>query len=94
MEDVLLKNIDKGHSVRLLNEMHSGECGYHYTAKTTTHKVIQDGFWWSTLFRDVHELVMKCDACQRFTGKLKFLGNVPLRPVEVQALFQHGGLNL
>ena len=67
--------------------MHNGECGGHYMAKTIAHKVIRTRFWWPTLFKDAHELVRKCDACQRFTGKLKFFGNLPLRPVEVQVPF-------
>ena len=73
--------------------MHSGACGGHYMSKKTTHKVLRDGFWWPTLFNDAHDLVRKCDACQRFSGNLNFLGNVPLKPVEVQAPFQQWGLD-
>lgn len=40
MEGVLLKCVDEGHSVKILDEMHSGECGFHYMAKTIAHKVI------------------------------------------------------
>ena len=62
-------------------------------AKTTAQKVIKNGFWWLALFRDTHELVNKCNAHQRFTGKLKFFGNLPLRLVEVQAPFQQWGID-
>ena len=68
--------------------MHNGACGRHYMSKKTAHKVLRVGCWWPTLFKDAYSLVKKCDACQRFFGKLQFLGNVPLKPVEVQAAFQ------
>ena len=57
--------------------------GGHYMAKITTHKILRANFWWPTLFRDAHEFVKTCDACQRFNGKLKFSENLPLRLVEV-----------
>jgi len=72
MEGILLKCVDKDHSVIILNEIHSGVCGGHYMAKTTTHKIIRAGFWWPTLFKDAYELVRKYDHYQRFNGKLKF----------------------
>lgn len=81
MEGVLLKCVDEEHSVKILNDMYSGKCGGHFMAKTTTHKVIKASFRWPTLFKDAHNLVMKCDACQCFTGKLKFSGNTLLRLV-------------
>ena len=62
-------------------------------SKKTTHKVLRSGFWWPTLFKDAHEIVRKCDACQSFFGKLKFSGNVPLKLVEVHAPFQQWGLD-
>ena len=45
------------------------------------------------MFKDAYYLVKKCDACQRFSSRLQFSGNVPLKPVEVQAPFQQWGLD-
>lgn len=83
MEGVLLKCVDKIESKRILRDMHKGVCGGHYMAKTIAHKVLRPSFWWPTLFRDAHKFVEKCDVCQRFSGKLRFFGNLPLRLVEV-----------
>lgn len=77
-EGVLLKCIDHERSKSLLKEMHQGVCGGHYMAKTTDHKILSFGFWWPTVFKDTHQFVRKCDACQRFARKLKFNGNLPL----------------
>lgn len=93
MEGVLLKCVDEEHAMKILNDMHSGECGGHFMEKTTTHKVLRASFWWPTLFKDAYALVRRCDSYQHFTGNLNFLGNVPLRLVEVQAPFQQWGID-
>ena len=93
MEGVLLKCVDQIEPKRILNDMHKGVCGAHYMPKTTAHKVLRAGFWWPTLFRDAQEFVKVCDTCQRFSGKLKFSRNLPLRPIEVQAPFQQWGID-
>lgn len=90
---MLLKCVDFEKSKALLEEMHQGVCGGHYMEKTTAHKILRLGFWWPTIFKDTHHYVRKCDACQRFVGKLKFSGNLPLRPIAVQAPFQKWGID-
>lgn len=88
MEAVLLKCVDEVQSVKILNKTHSRVCGGHFMAKIIAHKLTRVGFWWLALFKDAHELMKKCDSCQRFTRKLKLFVNLPLRLVEVQAPFQ------
>ena len=88
VEGVLLKFVCEEHSLTILNELHCGICGGHYMAKTIARKVIRKGFWWPALFKDTHKLVKKCNACQRFSGKLKFSRNLQLKLVEVQEPFQ------
>ena len=92
-DGVLLKCVSKEQLVKILTEMHSGACRGHYMSKKVSHKFLRVIFWWPTLFSDAHDLVRKCDACQRFSGNLNFLGNVPLKPVEVQAPFQQRGMD-
>ena len=93
MEGVLLKCVDEIESKRILKDMNEGVCGGHYMAKTIAHKVLRVGFWWPTLFIDAQEFFKICDTCQRFSGKLKFSINLPLRLVEVHAPFQQWGIN-
>ena len=83
MEGIPLKCVDEIESKRILSDIHEGVCGGHYMAKTTAHKVLRAGFWWPTLFKDAHKFVEKCDVCQKFSGKLRFSENLPLRPIEV-----------
>ena len=43
-EGILLKCVDQERAQEILNEMHTGVCGGHYMAKTTTHKVMRARF--------------------------------------------------
>jgi len=74
-----------------VDEFHVGFCGGHYAAKTTTHKILREGYYWPTIFSDVHQFVRKCEPCQLFTGKK--LAALPLQQVGVEAPFQQWGLN-
>ena len=62
-EGVLLKCIYHEESIKILSEMNLGVCGGHYMAKTTTHMVMRDVFWWTILLKNFYVLVRKCDPC-------------------------------
>ncbi|GJR53160.1 reverse transcriptase domain-containing protein [Tanacetum coccineum] len=42
-----------------------GPTGGHYGANYTAKKVFDSGFYWPTIYRDAHDLVTRCDGCQR-----------------------------
>ncbi|GJY47928.1 reverse transcriptase domain-containing protein [Tanacetum coccineum] len=56
-------------AVDILTACHSGPTGGHYGANYTAKKVFDSGFYWHTIYRDAHDLVTRCDTCQR-QGKL------------------------
>jgi len=87
-EGIVLRCIDEIESKKLIYEFHLGFCGGHYAARTTTHKILRDGYYWPSNFFDVHKFVRSCQACQLFTGKQKLVA-LPLQPVVVEAPFQH-----
>jgi hypothetical protein len=66
---VLLKCMDPQEVDRIMVEFHSDLCGGHYSWKTTTHKILRTGYYWLTLFVDVHRRVRACITCQIFLGK-------------------------
>jgi transposase InsO family protein len=84
--------VDDVESKELMDEFHGGFCGGHFVAKTTTHKIVRVGYYWPTIFSDVHHLVWKCDPCHLFTGKKKLVA-IPLQPMVVEAPFQQWGLD-
>ena len=61
--------------------------------KTTTYKILRDGFYWPTLSVDTYKQVSNYHECHVFEGRRKFL---PLtsKPIFVEAPFQQWGLNL
>ncbi|GJZ19291.1 reverse transcriptase domain-containing protein [Tanacetum coccineum] len=53
----------------ILKACHSGPTGGHYGANYTAKKVFDSGFYWPTIYKDAHDLVTRCDTCQR-RGKI------------------------
>ena len=39
---------------RILEESHEGSCGGHYAVKITLHKVLQEGYVWPSIQKDVY----------------------------------------
>ncbi|GJS52706.1 reverse transcriptase domain-containing protein [Tanacetum coccineum] len=65
-------------AVDILTACHSGPTGGHYGANYTAKKVFDSGFYWPTIYRDAHDLVTRCDTCQR-QGKIS-----PFSPTRIQ----------
>nr|GEV34306.1 reverse transcriptase domain-containing protein [Tanacetum cinerariifolium] len=56
-------------AVDILTACHNGPTGGHHGANFTAKKVFDSGFYWPTIYRDAHDLVTRCDACQH-QGKI------------------------
>jgi hypothetical protein len=84
---ILLNCLLKDEADNVLQEFHAGECGGHLNWKVTANKILRDGFYWPTLFADVHHKVTACHQCQLFEGKRKLLP-LPLKPISIEAPFQ------
>ncbi|GJX43605.1 reverse transcriptase domain-containing protein [Tanacetum coccineum] len=52
-------------AIDILTACHNGPTGGHHGANYTAKKVFDSGFFWPTIYRDAHDLVTRCDACQR-----------------------------
>eukprot|EP00253_Pinus_taeda_P026102 PITA_26102 len=92
-DSVLLRCLEKQEAQRVLQELHDGPAGGHFGADTTAHKVIHDGYYWPTLFRDAHEYVRKCRNCQTSSGRQK-KSAFPLQPVNIEQPFEQWGLDI
>lgn len=55
----------------ILRHCHEFECGGHYGAKKTAHKILQSGFYWETIYRDAVNFCRNCDRCQRIGHSTK-----------------------
>jgi hypothetical protein len=66
---ILLNCLLKDEADRVLQDFHAGDCGSHLSWKTTANKILRVGFYWPTLFVDVHQKVTSFHKCQVFEGK-------------------------
>ncbi|GKA06520.1 reverse transcriptase domain-containing protein [Tanacetum coccineum] len=62
--------------VDILTACHNGPTGGHHGANYTAKKVFDSGFYWLTIYRDAHDLVTRCDACER-QGKISQRDEMP-----------------
>ncbi|WZY77754.1 hypothetical protein YC2023_024138 [Brassica napus] len=53
----------------IIYQCHGAEYAGHFATFKTVSKILQAGFWWPTIFRDVHAFITQCDRCQR-RGKI------------------------
>ncbi|GKB17045.1 reverse transcriptase domain-containing protein [Tanacetum coccineum] len=71
---------------------HNGPTGGHHGANYTAKKVFDSGFYWPTIYRDAHDLVTRCDACQR-QGKISQHDEMPQNAIQVCEIFDIWGID-
>ncbi|GKA34462.1 reverse transcriptase domain-containing protein, partial [Tanacetum coccineum] len=80
-------------SVDILTTFHNGPTGGHHGANYTAKKVFNFGFYWPTIYQDAHDLVTRCDACQR-QGKISQRDEMPQNAIQVCKIFDVWGINI
>ena len=70
----------------VLKHCHSLDVGRHFGASKTVSKVLQSGFWWPTLFKDVRKYVLTYDRCQQM-GNISKKQEMPLKGILKVELF-------
>ncbi|GJQ90856.1 reverse transcriptase domain-containing protein [Tanacetum coccineum] len=65
---------------------HSGPTEGHYGANYTAKKVFDSGFYWPMIYRGAHDLVTRCDTCQR-QGKISQRDEMPQNSIHVCEIF-------
>ena len=55
----------------IIRELHHGNSGGHFSTEITTRKILDAGYWWPSLHKDVFEYCRSCDECQRVGGLKK-----------------------
>ena len=87
LDGLILRCVDEDEVKSIINEFHVGICGGHYATRTTNHKILKVGYYWPSIFYEVHKFVRCCEPCQLFPGKQK-LASLHLHLVVVEAPFQ------
>ncbi|GJR08110.1 reverse transcriptase domain-containing protein [Tanacetum coccineum] len=79
-------------AVDILTSCHNGPIGGHHGANYTAKKVFDAGFFWPTIYRDAHDLVTRCDACQ-CQGKISQRDEMPQNAIQVYEIFDVWGID-
>ncbi|GJT90328.1 reverse transcriptase domain-containing protein [Tanacetum coccineum] len=79
-------------AVDILTACHSRPTGGHYGANYTAKKVFDSGFYWPTIYKDAHDLVTRCDTCQR-QGKISQRDEMPQNSIQVCEIFDVWGID-
>ena len=70
----------------VMKEVHEGICGNHLGSRSLVHKLVQAGYYWPTMQKDVEAYVKTCNKCQRFS-------NIIRQPTEeLTSMTTHGRL--
>nr|GEU92611.1 reverse transcriptase domain-containing protein [Tanacetum cinerariifolium] len=85
VDQVIRRCVYGQEAIDILKACHNGPTGGHHDPNYTTKKVFDSGFYWLTIYRDAHDLVKSCDACQR-QGKISQPVDYLLKWVESKAL--------
>ena len=89
---VLMKCILRSEGLRLLAEIHGGECGNHTASANLVGKAYRSGFYWPTATSDAKDLVKRCKGCQ-FFAKQQHLPAQVLRTIPPSWPFTVWGLD-
>ncbi|GJT74409.1 reverse transcriptase domain-containing protein [Tanacetum coccineum] len=79
-------------AVDILTACHSGPTEGHYGANYTAKKVFDSGFYWPTIYKDAHDLVTRCDTCQR-QRKISQCDEMPQNSIQVCEIFDVWGID-
>ena len=85
--------MEKDDVEHILIELHDGSVGGHFSGEITAHKVLREGYYWPTLFKDAHAHARKCQICQVNAGRERRLA-FPLQIVTIGNPFEQWGLDV
>ena len=88
---IIRRCVPESEQGKILHECHASPYGRHFSGDKTTHKILQAGFYWSTIFKDCFEWVKLCDQCQRM-GNISKKHEIPLQGILVVQLFDVWGI--
>nr|GEW89588.1 reverse transcriptase domain-containing protein [Tanacetum cinerariifolium] len=79
-------------AVDILKACHNGTTRGHHGPNYTAKKVFDFGFLWHIIYRDAHDLVKSCDACQR-QRKISQCDEIPQNAIQVCEIFDVWGID-
>ena len=91
-KDLVLRRVPLSHEIEsILSSCHDGVCGGHFAQEITSRKILQAGFVWPSLHRDVQHWCKTCKVCQK-TG-VRRLTYKPQTPIQSFGPFDKWGID-
>ena len=78
-DSTLLRCVDKREVERIMTDLHEGTFETHSSGHTMAKKILQEGYYWSTMEADCYQHSRTCHKCQIYVDKV----HVPLVPLNV-----------
>nr|GEZ88221.1 reverse transcriptase domain-containing protein [Tanacetum cinerariifolium] len=92
VDQVIRRYVHGQEAIDILKACHNRPTGGHHGLNNTAKKVFDSGFYWPTIYRDAHDLVKSCDACQR-QGKILQRDEMPQNSIQVCKNFDVWGID-
>nr|GEU72323.1 reverse transcriptase domain-containing protein [Tanacetum cinerariifolium] len=92
MDQVIRRCVHGQEAIKILKAFHNGPTGGHHGPNYTAKKVFDSGFYSPTIYRDAHDLVKSCDACQR-QGNISQRDEMPQNSIQVCKIFDVWGID-
>ncbi|GKF03049.1 reverse transcriptase domain-containing protein [Tanacetum coccineum] len=91
-DQVIRRCVHGQEAVDILTACHNGPTGGHHGANYTAKKVFDSDFYWPTIYQDAHDLVTRCDVCQR-QRKISQRDEMPQNAIQVCKIFDVWGID-
>lgn len=91
-DGIIRRCIPQEEAYSVMYHCHASTYGGHASAMKTQAKIFQAGFYWPSLFKDVHKFIQACDPCQR-SGKISRRNEMPQKGILEVELFDVWGVD-
>ncbi|XP_052725953.1 uncharacterized protein LOC128194406 [Vigna angularis] len=78
----------------VLQFCHASSPGGHLGIQRTTHRVLDYGFYWPSIFKDAERICSTCEPCQRAGGSISQRQEMPQQPMLFCEVFDVWGLKV
>jgi hypothetical protein len=67
-DNIMCRCLTTSEAQFFLKELHEIMVRRHFVTYITTKKILDEGYWWPTLFKDIHDFCKNYDSCQKIRG--------------------------
>ncbi|XP_071739687.1 uncharacterized protein [Rutidosis leptorrhynchoides] len=60
-----LRRLTPQQAIDVVKEMHEGLCAQHSGYRTIVGRIMRQGYYWQSIYKDTADVIKTCDACQR-----------------------------